>query len=94
MGASGKHHALLALPRGIQPFQMEAGWTPEPDSVLEQKPRLSLPTKIETKFLVATPTIWLWIYFPVLQIGEELMQASESVCTFLCSIFGLTQEKK
>ena len=64
MEASGKLHALLALPRGIHPFQMEAGWAPKPDSVLELKPRLSL-TKIETQFLgcpasglVAALTIW------------------------------------
>ena len=64
MEASGKPHALLALSRGIQPFQMGAEWAPEPDCALEQKPRLSL-TKIETQFLggpasglVALPTIW------------------------------------
>jgi hypothetical protein len=64
MEASGKLHALLALPRRIQSFQMEAGWAPEPDSALEQKPRLFL-TKIETHFLgcpasglVVTRTIW------------------------------------
>jgi hypothetical protein len=63
MEAIGKLRALLALPRGIQPFQIEAGWAPEPESALEQKLLLSL-TKIETQFfgspasgLVATLTI-------------------------------------
>ena len=78
---------------------MEAGWAPEPDCALEQEPRLSL-TKIATQFLdcpasglVATLTIWSSIYFLVLQIGEELLQVSELVFTFLRSVFGLTQEK-
>jgi Fe2+ transport system protein B len=77
---------------------MESGSAPEQDCALEQKPRVSL-TNTETQFigspaigLVAALIIWSRIYLLVFQIGEEWKQASELVFTFLCSVFGLTQE--
>jgi hypothetical protein len=100
MEASGKLHALLALPRGIQPIQMEAGRASELDCALEQKPRFSLKN-IETQFLdspaiglVVTLISWPRIYLLVFQIGEEWKQVSELVFTFTMQCFSSDTRKE